>query len=168
MEIHEVLNSLDENSIAELAKLAINKIKRNEKHEVLKDDFSVFEQFNDTEQSDFNRLLLGIIAVQDNEIGNFINKKIMKMAIATENRASPIAVDIIEVAAILIPLIQSKIQIKWTKKGKLEINVGYGGTNLSNIIEKLLSPIEILASKIKKLSIGNINMESEEKTEEKL
>lgn len=165
MEVHEIINNLDKDDVLHLLNLVLKKAKKAD-FGTLEADFTEVKKLDENEQIEFGRLLIGIIASQDNELGKYTSDKIKKKAIDSNKRgASSVAIDIIMVSAVLIPLIQGKIKIQWSKGKKPQVKLEYGGNNLLKIIKELTSPIDILASKIKKLSLGNLEIEGEEDKE---
>lgn len=166
MEAQEVIITLNKAKISQLLKVVVKKVKK-ENAATLDADFLQIENLEEEQQIEFGRLLLAIIASQDNEFGKFVSNRVKKMAVASNDRASEVAVDIIVVSAVLIPLIQSKVRIKWSKRRGLELDLNAGGDNLLKILRELVSPIKILASKVKKMSLGNIEIEGEGDEEEK-
>jgi len=162
MEIHEILQNLDNNDIAQLVNLTVKKVQMNKSFKKLEEDFSVLSNFDTEDNANFGRLLLALIASQENEIGVFVSDKIKKMSVAGESRAGSTAIDIIYVAGILLPLIQSKVRIYKDKKTGWTFEIGWNSENTIKLMKAILKPIEILASKVKNLTVGNVKIESSE------
>jgi hypothetical protein len=171
MEISQSLTNLTDGDVNRLLNLARKKIlAKNSTLPMPEEELLSLSELDDENKANFQRLLLGIILTQENDISNFLKKEMEFMLAEGANRSvSQTVIDVIAVAGVLLPLIQTKVKIRKDKKTGWTFEVAWDSESTNTILISLLKPIEMLASKVKKLSVGNLTIgaDSEEEDSEK-
>jgi hypothetical protein len=167
MNIFETIGKLKDKEVAQLLDLAAKRVSaRNLSSSVTNEELNLLSGLDENNKINFQRILLCLLVAEENDISNFLKNEIEFMVEEGPSRGvSQIAIDIVAVAGILLPLIQTKIKIHYSKAKGVTFELGWDSENTKVIIQSILKPIELLASKIKKFSFGNISMSSDEKKE---
>ena len=163
MKVHEIIKKLDEKQLAMIADVILNKVEVNNTSEKIPiEQVQILNQLSVENKAEFARLLLSLLVEQDNKISKFVHDELIEnendleeqREVEGETRAGFATIDIILIAATIIPLIQTKVNFHRNAEGKVDIKIEYDSKNLKNVLVALLKPIEELAKNIKKISIG--------------
>jgi len=174
MKAIELIQKLDDNQVQIFIKMVLDELNDdNISNYLTQEQKNQLKEIPEENNIDFSRFFLILLVEQENEIAKLIKEELIAMEnqleedrkIEKTSRAGSVAIDIILVAAAIIPLIQTKIKIKKNQKGKWEFEFNKGGENLKDVLPTILKPIEILAEKIKKLSIGGFEIEGNSDSE---
>lgn len=185
MKTIEILSKLNDFQVKTVAEFVIEEFgKENIQNSLTDEQETVIKQLSEqtTDEKENNedakskieflRLFLILLVEQESEFAEMIKEEIdaqedefeKERQLASDKRAG-VAVDIILVAAAIVPLIQTKIKIT-KKNGKWEFEFNKRNEKLSDVFDVILKPIEVLAEKIKKLSFGGIEIDGTEKNDE--
>lgn len=170
MEIIQSLANLTDGDVNRLLNIARKKMLTKSTVVIMpEEDLFSLSELDDENKANFQRLLLGIILTQNNDISNLVQDE-MEFIIAegTNRSVSQVVIDIIAVAGVLLPLIQTKVKIKKDSKTGWTFEVGWDSQNTNKILSSLIKPVEMIASRVKKLSVGNLTIGTDDEQEEKM
>jgi len=174
MDIYQIISDLNTKQVVDVITMLYKKAKEENIGLEGSKDLELLKTLNDDSKVEFYRSLLFLIVEQENPLSKFICSELIENSEELEyerksdnsSRSGIEIIDIIALAAVIIPLIQTKVTIKKEKKGSL-VEFGYGGENFQKIIATLVKPLVELAKNVKKLSIGNIDVINDETTDKK-
>ena len=151
MEIFEKLQKVNDEEIVLLAQMLNNRFPIEINNSI---DLKLVANISSQELSSFLRVILNILAIEDDEIGGYIISSLRKISIQKNNRGfnDCSLTDMLLISSLLVPLIKTNFDINKDKNGKWTFTFSFKNENLVNVLKEVLSCYLDVIKNLKRIS----------------